>query len=541
MLIDANELPENSDIDCDVCIAGSGPAGMTIAKELANTSKRVCLIESGSLDPLHAIQDQSVAEQLSMPVDLAKFRRHALGGASNWWGGRRGRWFRLKPMDPIDFASRPWIPNSGWPLEFEDIAPYFQRASEVLNGSAAFDIDAHRDDLAPEFHDGELQTTIFQMSKPRRLGRYYRALLARAPNVQVYFHGRVIEIEEDALSPTVRHFHMASYNGRTHRISANYFVLACGGLENPRLLLASRRKSAAGIGNEHDLVGRYYMQHPRGLHGFAILRSKSVRAPLYTGGYLADDVRMCGAVGFSEELQRKENLLNHCIMFHSIFALAESHASEAYWAAYRRWHGDRLETRGYSEFRSLASFGLTVLQRALKDFRLHTMFRVLNHMEQIPCPENRVDLSHRKDRFGVPQLRIDWRIDPREMQSLCRLHKLVQEKLARHNAGNLQSELDLLAHAWPVAGDSGHHLGTTRMHGNPRSGVTDADGRVHSVRNLFVSGSSVFPTSGHANPTLTIVALAIRLADHLKGLQPTHVIHGGDRQRRTTTVASSAA
>jgi choline dehydrogenase-like flavoprotein len=228
-------------------------------------------------------------------------------------------------------------------------------------------------------------------------------------------------------------------------------------------------------------------------------------------------------------------------MFHPIFALAESHASEVYWAAHRRWHGCNGDARGYPEFHNLASFGLVVLKRALKDFRLHTMFRVLNHMEQIPRPENRLDLSDRTDRFGVPQLRIDWRIDSREKESLCRLHRLIQQKLALQNAGSLESALDSLADAWPVAGDSGHHLGTTRMHHSPKCGVTDPDGRVHSVRNLYVSGSSVFPTSGHANPTLTIVALAIRLAEHLKGLQPSHVIHGGDRQRRATTLASSAA
>jgi choline dehydrogenase-like flavoprotein len=162
-------------------------------------------------------------------------------------------------------------------------------------------------------------------------------------------------------------------------------------------------------------------------------------------------------------------------------------------------------------------------------------------MEQIPRPENRLDLSDRKDRFGVNQLRIDWRIDPREKESLRRLLSLVQEKLALRNTGSLESQLDQLSDPWPVTWDSAHHLGTTRMHSDPKRGVTDADGRVHSVRNLYVVGGSVFPTSGHANPTLTIVALAVRLADHLKGLQRTHVIHGGDRPDRRATVESPAA
>jgi choline dehydrogenase-like flavoprotein len=541
MLIDANELPGKSEIDCDICIVGSGPAGLTIASELANAPIRICLIESGGLDPLPSVEDSNVAEHLGMPVDLGKFRRHAFGGASTWWGGRRGRWFRLKPMDPIDFAIRPWVSNSGWPLAYEELAPYFERASETLNAVGNFEVDAHRDHLAPEFHNGELRTTIFQMSRPMRFGRHYRGLLAKLPNVRAFLHGRVVEIEEDPNSPVVRYLHMATYNGQTHRISAKYFVLACGGLENARLLLVSQRKWSGGVGNEHDLVGRYYMQHPRGIHGLAILHSKSSRSPLYTGRYLAGNTRICGAIGFSQELQRKEHLLNHCLMFHPLFALAESHASEAYWAAYRAWQGWDGDSPGYRELVSLGSFGLFVLKSAVREFRLHTMFRVLNHMEQIPRPENRLDLSDRKDRFGVAQLRINWHIDPHEKQSLCRLHRLVQQKLARQHAGSLRSQLGALADPWPVAGDSAHHLGTTRMHRNPKRGVTDPNGRVHSVRNLYVSGSSVFPTSGHANPTLTIIALAIRLAEHLKELQGTYVVHGGDRRRRATTLASSPA
>jgi choline dehydrogenase-like flavoprotein len=142
-------------------------------------------------------------------------------------------------------------------------------------------------------------------------------------------------------------------------------------------------------------------------------------------------------------------------------------------------------------------------------------------MEQIPKPESRLDLSERKDRFGVNQLRVDWRIDSLEKQSLGRLHQLVRDQLARQRSGRLESQLDPLTNDWPVSEDSAHHLGTTRMHADPHRGVTDPHCRVHSVRNLFVSGGSVFPTSGHANPTFTLVALAIRLADHLKSLSRT--------------------
>ncbi len=193
-------------------------------------------------------------------------------------------------------------------------------------------------------------------------------------------------------------------------------------------------------------------------------------------------------------------------------------SSQAYRALHRAWRGSDDNSGGYRELRDIVQFMASVLKRAIKGTGMHTMFSVLNHMEQIPKPESRLDLSERKDRFGVNQLRIDWRIDPLEKASLCRLHKLVQARLASHCKGRLESQLDPLADDWPVSQDSAHHLGTTRMHADPRQGVVDPQCRVHSVRNLFIAGNSIFPTSGYANPTLTVVALAIRLADHLKGL-----------------------
>ncbi len=518
MLIDANELAEDSCITCDICIAGSGPAGMTIARELAHTRLQVCLIESGGLSPQNASPAFNIAEQLGIPLD--PLQRHCFGGASNWWGGMRGTWFRSKPLDPIDFEARPWVPNSGWPVNYDELVPLFERARDTLNVPHFHDLalEAVRERLAPEFCNGELHTTIFQMSRPMRFGRHYRSLFLGSRNVRIYLHSRVVEIVEDPSSPVVRHLHVATDNGRSHRVLAKHFVLACGGLENTRLLLASKRKAESGIGNEHDLVGRYYMQHPKGLCGVAFLNRKSLRTPLYTRGCHANGVKLHGGISFSEELQRRENLLNHCVWFKPIFSLSESHAALAFRAAHRAWHDSECFHFWQREFLDHAIRGAKVFGCALRDTSVSTVFAVSNHMEEVPTPESRLDLSERRDQFGVPQLRTHWRIDPLAKESLCRLHKLVNDKLAFQRVGRLESDLDPFADGWPVSADAAHHLGTTRMHADPKRGVTDSHGRVHGVHNLYISGGSVFPTSGHANPTLTIVALAIRLADHLKGL-----------------------
>jgi glycine/D-amino acid oxidase-like deaminating enzyme len=520
MLIDANELPENSQIDCDICVAGSGPAGITIAAELAGGPMQVCLLESGSLSNPGDVTASSVAEQLGVWVDLGKFEHHSFGGASNRWGGLRGQWFRSKPMDPVDFKPRSWVANSGWPFAHAELLPYFERAGQILGASSARDFraDVHQAHLAPEFHNDALRTTIFQMTRPIRFGKQYSELLTNAPNVRVLLHGRVIEIEEDPNSSVINCFRIAIPGGSMHRVSAKHFILACGGLENPRLLLVSKRKMTTGIGNQHDLVGRYYMQHPKGLHGIAVLNRKSLRAPLYTQGYLANNVRICGGICFSEEFQEREQVLNHCVMFRPLLSLSESHASEAYRAVRRTWHRSHGHPGGGRELLDLARSAASVLKQAFRSPGWRTTFSVLNHMEQIPKPESRLDLSERKDKFGVHQLRVDWRIDPLEKASLRRLHSLLRDRLAREGAGKLVSQLDPQAEDWPVSQDSAHHIGTTRMHASAQRGVTDPNCRVHGVQNLYVGGSSVLPTSGYANPTLTVIALAIRLAEHLKRL-----------------------
>jgi choline dehydrogenase-like flavoprotein len=519
MLIDANQLPDNSRIDCEVCIAGSGPAGITIAAELAGAPIRVCLLEVGGLSARATVAASTIAEQSGVLIDPVKYQRHMFGGGSNRWGGLSGRWFRAKPLDPIDFEARPWVAHSGWPFGYDVLRPFSARAGRILQLPSLGDCrrKAERAWTAAEFHNDRLRTSVFLMAKPLRFGTQYRALLTHSANVEVYFHGRVTEIEEDPISPVIRHFRVATPAGKTHRIAAKYFVLACGGLENPRLLLASRSKTAAGVGNQHDQVGRYFMQHPKGLHGLAVLNHEALRAPFYTGGGRAADVRICGGISFSEGFQRQHGLLNHCIMFRPVFSLSEGYMSQLYRASQRLRHGADW-SGGRRELLELARFAASALKRAFEGHGAGTLFSILNHMEQIPNPESRLELSSRRDRFGVPQLRIDWRIDSLEKASLCRLHEVVRDCLAAEGRGRFDSQLDRLADDWPIAQDSAHHIGTTRMQLDPRQGVTDAQGRVHDVQNLFVSGSSLLPTSGSANPTFTILALAIRLADHLKAL-----------------------
>ena len=530
MFINADELPTSSNVECDICIAGSGPAGLTIASELSETSIQVCLLESGGLSRQRAGITQTPAEQLGVPIDVSKFCKQHFGGASNMWGGLRGRWFRSRPLDPLDFKERFWVPNSGWPITYEELKPFYERACKLLKLPRfdSFEIMTHRHRFAPQFHNGELHSSIFQESKPVRLGTHYRKLLDSSQNVRVYLHARVVDIEEAEGEPKINHFRFVSRSGNAHKVSAKRFVLACGALETPRLLLVSKHKKTSGVGNEYDLVGRYLMQHPKGRYGYLTLNPKTFRALLYTRKNSMHNTRCWAGITFDEAFQRRGKVLNHCIMFTPIFALPESYASQTYRALLRTWHGVPYRAEQRREMFELLTGWPEVAARAIKRFlknpRFGTQFILMNHMEQVPKPESRLFLSEKRDQFGVRQLVVDWRIDCFEKRSLWRLHRLLQNTLERCELGRLDSDIESLIDNWPVSRDSGHYIGTTRMHGDPRRGVTDQNGRVHSVRNLYISGSSVFPTSGHANPTLTVVALAFRLADHLMALSRTDQI-----------------
>ena len=299
---------------------------------------RVCLVERGGLSPSAAEHASSVAEQLGIPIDLAKLRRCALGGFSNHWGGLRGRWFRLKPFDPLDFEIRPWIANSGWPFGYDALG----RSSNALARFAGaltpnFSLDARRDRVAQEFHNDELRTTVFLMATPLRFGAYYCPLLARSPNVQVYFHGHVTEIVEDPISPVVHQFRFATPAGKTHRISAEYFVLALA-VSRPHVSCWPRRARQRGRRQSARSGRPLLYAHLKDCMALLSSSPKSLRTPFYLRGDLVDHVKICAGISFSEKFQRQERMLNHCIMSQPLFSLSEGHAAQVYRAVQRAWH-----------------------------------------------------------------------------------------------------------------------------------------------------------------------------------------------------------
>jgi choline dehydrogenase-like flavoprotein len=503
VLRDAREVPADTVLDTDVCIVGAGAAGITLARELAAAPLRVTVLESGGLTPDRRTQQLLRGRNAGLPYfPLHWIRTAALGGTTDQWGGQ------CRPLDEIDFEARPEIPLSGWPFGRRHLLPYYERAQAICQlGPFAYDATAWRDPARPALplRGDRALTTIFQLSPPTRFGAAYREDLARAARVVVYLRASATELETTPGGERVTHVRVACLRGPRFRVSAQLVVLAAGGIETPRLLLLSSRAQPAGLGNAHDLVGRCFMEH---LHlDCGVLELGDARVAAFYDPHLAGSTCIKAVLALSEGTLRREGLLSYS-------ALLDTRAPAPI-RRVMRWLPEsvawRLRTERARRLQTCRAASSAVRAPAATTRTVHT------RMEQAPNLESRVTLGDERDALGRRRARLDWRLTPLDKRSMRRSLAILGEEVTRAGVGHWRAGLAADDAGWRDVPHGGHHhMGTTRMHPDPRRGVVDGDGRVHGTTNLYVAGPSVFPTVGHANPMLTIVALALRLADHVR-------------------------
>ncbi|MBF6171779.1 GMC oxidoreductase [Nocardia blacklockiae] len=523
---DLREVPD-LELDTDICVVGAGPAGLTLAAELAGSPWRVLILESGGrtrdpdADRLNDIEN--IGAPQAQPHRDA--RNRVLGGSSDTWSGRCGY------LDKIDFDCRPWVPESGWPIDAEQVRPYLDRAAGHIGigyGSGFNDESFWALAGRPRPADGAdaelLRPYFWQISKdPRdpfdakRFGAHVEA--TRAPNARVVVNATVTHLDTDAGGTRVTALEVTGGDLRRRTVRAGRVVLAAGGIENARLLLASRRVVPHGVGNRDDLVGRYLMDHRCGAVGsFDIAASAAVRDRF--GKYVVRSPQgnhtFLHGLALSERIQREEELL-HCALW-----IQEVPAADDPWDAVKRLlrgRADRHDARLVLGSTTLLAAGLrrrlvhrTGLPHRLAGVELRCM------VEQQPDPASRITLADHVDRLGMPVARVDWKINAVEDATVRRAAELAAAEIARlgYPAPRLFDWTRTGSAAELPLTDWAHPTGTTRMAADSRHGVVDPDCRVHGVENLYVAGSSVFPANGHVNPTLMILALAVRLADELK-------------------------
>lgn len=533
MFIDAREIESGTAIETTVCIIGGGVAGITMALEMEKLGIDTCLLESGGFDPDDATRDLYRGTGVGLPYIFSDgCRSRFLGGSSNCWGG----WCR--PLDPWDFEKRDWIPYSGWPFGLEELAPYYLRTHDLLKlGPQTFDpvfweTSIGRSDVRRmPFPSGKVRDTISQFSPPVRFGKLYRKNLARASQVRVFLYANVLHIDTDQEARTVSTVQVATLNGRRMAVSAKVFVLATGGIENARLLLASNQVQACGLGNGNDLVGRYFMDHPRLLTGGIRFEDKWARNKLYDIKYhymnsavAAHRTHIASQLSLMPDVLQKERLLNARVWFASTFPGEGSEGAQALYRCKQALL--KKEQAGWSFSRDLAAMTAhpidTVAYGFTRLFHPRLLIRGVKFeiiVEPSPDPESRVTLSRtERDQLGVSRVEVNWRLGAHVQRTLDKTLEIIAEEMRLGGVAEVALDPPLEGGAWPASLEkegTWHHMGTTRMHDSPLHGVVDRNCRVHDMTNLYLAGSSVFPTAGANFPTITLAALTFRLAAHL--------------------------
>ena len=509
MIEDARTIPAGTVLKADLCIVGAGAAGIAMARALIGRPMRIILLEAGGDeydDATQALYAGTREGNPCAPLDVSRLRY--FGGTTNHWAGY------CRPFDESDFERRAWVGMSGWPFDLDHLVPFYERAQPVLE-LQAFDYEAatwaeHMSGLfRSDVMQGRLRAAVFQQSPPTRLGPRYRDELAKARNVTVYQWANLTDIRTDRSPEAVSAIDVACLEGPHFRIEADRFVLAMGGIENARMLLSATSTHAAGLGNGHDMVGRCFMDHPHYEAAQILFNAPSDIARSPTGQIVYTQCMLDQAV------EREEELLRFLTTLHPV-----SRQSPGYVALRNITKNLRRGIVPESLWDDLVQV-VTDIDGAAMDLygRLYADTNALEltiHPEQEPNRASRVTLTDERDALGLRRCRLDWRLTDLDRRTIRRGLEIVGEEFGRAGIGRLQLAPWVEEDGFEVPGNgSYHHIGTTRMSTDPKQGVVDADCRVHGLQNLYVAGSSVFPTAGFANPTLTIVALALRLADHL--------------------------
>jgi choline dehydrogenase-like flavoprotein len=529
MLIDARSVPAGTEFRCDLCVVGAGPAGIAITDRLRKSGLSIVLLESGGFDPELPTQALYRGENHGWPyfrLDACRFR--LFGGGTNRWGG----WCR--PLEPVDFERHEWLPFSGWPIGSEGLEPYYADAAKLFElTDSRFDLAAWRDRLpVPLTLDRtNFESVVFQFSPQTNFGEAYGDRIFAEPNITTLIHANLTRMVLDADSRRVGLLQVSALIGKPFTVRPRAVVLAAGGIENARLLLASQDDTACGLGNEFDMVGRFFMEHLHVPAGHMIAPTDAYDQLFYKRAN-RNGVEVRGVITPTASARERHQLVTTSIAieptnysFGTPFVGWPPPLTYGPIRFYRKLRRGRFAVAAQL-FKNNAQ-RLWRVPRRLSTWNAARSARTRAHLrtsgsdlrslyfrsEQAPDPNSRVTLSNVPDALGVPQVRLDWRVNRIDLDAITCWLDVFDKDLRARGIGRVIAP----AEDWQRGIIGGpHHMGTTRMSADPRHGVVDKDCRVQSVENLYVAGSSVFTTGGYANPTFTLVALALRLAETLR-------------------------
>jgi choline dehydrogenase-like flavoprotein len=531
MLIDLQKSTHDVHLEGGICVVGAGAAGVALARDLMNAGRDVVLLEAGGMDYEEDTQSLFEGRNVGMEYyDLDHSRLRFFGGTTNIWGGRS------VPLDPIDFEKRDWVPHSGWPITLDELQPYYRIAHDSLE-LGEFDYEQgiwEKLQLNPIGFDPDKITTRFWRfdNLAERFNHRRSDDLVNSENVRIVLHANTTGLRASENATGITHLDAESMQGRKLQVKAQHFVLACGAIENARLLMLSNDVEPDGLGNHYDQLGRYFMEHPHGRIAHIETQDPAHFWALYRKRYPETDTPVAPALVLPPSQQKRLGVLNSAATFklqkdpangatlskkaylNIKHALSPTKSGRRLW---QTWRGSQDWLQRHVSM-PLLRFGVKLNRMGLY---------VIARAEQAPNPDSRVRLSADKDALGCQRADLDWRLSALDKETMLQFGKTLQQEFDRLGLGKVTTYewLEDGKPDWPVDISVGnhpiggyHHMGTTRMSTSPREGVVDANCTVHGYHNLHIAGSSVFPTGGWANPTLTLLALTHRLGVHLNSL-----------------------
>jgi choline dehydrogenase-like flavoprotein len=509
MHIDARNLENNANIEGDICIIGAGAAGISIALDWIDKPYKVILLEGGGFeydDRVQNLYQGKTTGQKYFPLKSA--RLHYFGGTTGHWAGM------CSPFDNIDFMKRDWVPDSGWPISRKDLDPFYARAHEKLKlGPYQYDFDFWRKEL-PNLNPFPLDETVvwnkmWQFSTAR-FNKLYSDTIIKAKNIHLYTYANVVDIKANENVSEIKTVVVKNYAGKTHTVKAKQFIMACCAIQNARMLLASNTQAPHGLGNDNDVVGRYFMEHLE-VSSAELWLSKPFPTNLYTWEYGV--TKASAELAIAEKVQIENKILNGTASLNSL--------------SFSRHSKSRMETWQDEDPRKASENMFSNWEQAAKEAEkdnkgsISHAYELSTRIEQAPNPNSRITIGPEKDELGVPRANLHWELTALDKRSVRRIYQLIGQQIGIAGIGRvnlLEFLRDENDNSFPDTTNGGwHHMGTTRMNTDPKKGVVNENCQVHGINNLHVAGSGCYPTSGAPNPTLTLVALSLRLSDHVLG------------------------
>jgi len=498
LILHADTIPDGEIVQADVCIVGGGAVGLQMARRLIAAGMQVVIAESGEEEASQRAQDLNIGTQSGRNAGgLRDIRLRQLGGTMHLWGGN------CRPLDPIDFRPRDWVPNSGWPLSYADMAPYFEAAHGLLR-LEEFTYWPEAPSLVTDPGPAQpFEETLFRLTRfvpgtrapfLGEFSQYHAEELRNSDRLRILVGANVSQIFLTEDRRSVRELYALTFQGRELHLRAKAYVFACGGIETARLLLASREDMPTGIGNQGDSLGRYFMEHPHGLAAFMIAEKSQVPALRpFSPGIRVGDAVIHRRIRLADHTQRELGLLN--MIFQLIAVNMKPHEQNQYEPHFR------------------------ALEATVEDAANWQRYYVVFLAEQFPSRDSRVTLGAETDFFGMPRADLNWQVGDLDFKTVSTALSLLGEHVFTAPHFRMKGHIARTTKDWLV-GHGAHHLGTTRMSLTPKEGVVDRDCRIHGLSNGFCAGSSVFPTAGMSNPMLTSLAIGLRLARHLESNLP---------------------